>query len=68
MYVCFCAAVTDRAIADAVAGGAATIEDVTASCRAGSGCGGCRESIESLLARREGSEAGSLRARTYVSR
>ncbi len=52
MYVCFCTAVTESEIMDAVDNGARTIEDVSVSCAAGSGCGGCHAHIDELLEQR----------------
>ena len=49
MYVCFCAAVTDRAVRQAIADGATTVEGVAARCLAGSRCGSCRPTVEALL-------------------
>ena len=50
MVVCHCKAVTDRAIRTAVESGALTPAEVAMRCGAGSRCGGCVETIESLLA------------------
>jgi len=41
MYVCICKAVTDSEICRAVAHGAETVQDLTASLALGSGCGQC---------------------------
>ena len=49
MFVCQCAAVTDREIAEAVQAGADTVSAVGHHTGAGTGCGGCHESIESLI-------------------
>jgi bacterioferritin-associated ferredoxin len=50
MYVCHCMAVTDRAVRAAIASGARSITDITASCRgAGRGCGGCRDRLQAYL-------------------
>jgi bacterioferritin-associated ferredoxin len=50
VVVCHCERVTSAVIAAAIAGGAATVGDVTGTCRAGGRCGSCRPTIESLLA------------------
>ena len=50
MVVCHCKAVTDRTIRSAVEGGAASCAEIALRCGAGSRCGGCVETIESLLA------------------
>jgi bacterioferritin-associated ferredoxin len=41
--------VTDRVINGEVARGAASIEELAASCGAGSRCGGCWPALEALL-------------------
>ena len=50
MFVCHCRAVTDRTIKGEIEAGAASVDDLAIRCGAGSGCGGCVESIERLLA------------------
>lgn len=50
MVVCSCLAVNDRAVRDAIANGAASIDDLSAKCRAGGRCGGCWPELERLLA------------------
>ena len=57
MVVCHCKAVTDRAIRTAVESGALTSADIALHCGAGSRCGGCVETIESLLAAADASDA-----------
>jgi bacterioferritin-associated ferredoxin len=49
VYVCQCAAVTEREIADAVEAGADTLGAVSCETGAGAGCGTCHESIEAIL-------------------
>jgi bacterioferritin-associated ferredoxin len=50
MYVCHCEGVTDTTVDAAIGSGARCIEDVTARCGAGGGCGSCHETLEALLA------------------
>jgi bacterioferritin-associated ferredoxin len=50
VVVCHCELVNDRTITDIVNGEVLTIEEVTERCGAGGRCGGCRGSIERLLA------------------
>lgn len=52
MFVCHCAAVTDAVIAEAVDAGADTVAAVGLDTGAGTGCGGCHDSIEAILAER----------------
>jgi bacterioferritin-associated ferredoxin len=67
MYVCHCMAVTDRAVRAAIASGACTIADITASCRgAGRGCGGCQDRLQGyldILLRPDGSAESAAAAR-----
>jgi len=47
--VCRCAGVSGGKIAEAVTGGCSTVAEVSASTRAGTGCGGCHEDIKGLI-------------------
>lgn len=49
MYVCLCRQVTDRCVAAAIEAGARDPESLARSCRAGTGCGGCRGTVEAIL-------------------
>ncbi len=48
--LCRCSGATYGQVLQAVGAGCSTVEQVGANCRAGTGCGGCRERIEELLA------------------
>lgn len=50
MLVCHCNVVTDREIREAIACGARDEFDVAGMCGAGTGCGGCLETVSRLLA------------------
>lgn len=50
MIICICANVSDRAIAQAVREGAASVEDITMRTGACSGCGQCRGHCQAELA------------------
>lgn len=47
--LCRCSGATYGQVAHAVQVGCSTVEEVGANCRAGTGCGGCKERIEDLL-------------------
>lgn len=49
MIVCICKVVSDRTVKSVIASGARSVEEITAACRAGSGCGSCRETLQNLL-------------------
>lgn len=58
--VCFCFGVTERKIRDVVrANDLTTVEGVTNYTKAGGGCGGCRETIEAILADVRGAAAAA---------
>jgi bacterioferritin-associated ferredoxin len=50
MYACLCRAVTERTVRATIEDGAETAEAVARACGAGSRCGGCRPTVEGLLA------------------
>ena len=49
VYVCHCRGVSDRVVKAAVAAGDRTVEDIGASCGAGTDCGGCHRALARLL-------------------
>jgi bacterioferritin-associated ferredoxin len=49
VYVCICAAVSDRQLASAVAGGADSLEKLGFELGVGLGCGCCRDTAQRLL-------------------
>jgi bacterioferritin-associated ferredoxin len=49
MIVCHCEVVSDRHIRDAVACGASTVDEIGDRCAAGTRCGSCRPTIDTLL-------------------
>ena len=49
MYVCICAAVSDRQIKEAVREGACSLVHLAACLGVGTGCGCCREMAQEIL-------------------
>ncbi len=49
MYVCICAAVTDRDVRNAAAAGADTLDKLAMALGVGTGCGCCREAAQQVL-------------------
>ena len=49
MWVCHCKGVTDGEIRSAISAGARTPVEISAHCRAGTGCGGCLPEVCRLL-------------------
>ncbi|KHL01245.1 ferredoxin [Sinomonas humi] len=47
--LCRCAGVSRGTVEEAILGGCATVEQVSKSTRAGTGCGGCRDSVRRLV-------------------
>ena len=54
--VCRCNSVTRERLQEAIADGAADLDDLAASTRAGTGCGGCRAELCELLESRAGGQ------------
>jgi bacterioferritin-associated ferredoxin len=50
MIVCHCRAVNHTTVLDAIGDGAIDVEAIAATCGAGAVCGGCRPTVQSLLA------------------
>jgi bacterioferritin-associated ferredoxin len=49
VIVCLCHVVTDKQVKAAISDGATSVDDVGERTRAGTGCGGCREEVHSIL-------------------
>jgi bacterioferritin-associated ferredoxin len=56
MYVCLCVGVTSHAVAEAVAAGASTSNEVAKACGAGTECGRCRRTVRAILEQAHGSQ------------
>jgi bacterioferritin-associated ferredoxin len=50
MFVCLCTGATNHVVADVVAGGACTSNEVAKACGAGSDCGRCRRTVRAIIA------------------
>jgi bacterioferritin-associated ferredoxin len=48
--VCLCNGVSERKVVKAIHHGASTIEEIGRSCRAGTTCHGCHDTLDELLA------------------
>ena len=49
MILCLCGGVSDHTVRATIRGGAATLDDVVAACRAGADCGACQDAVLDLL-------------------
>ena len=49
MFVCLCNGITNQAVAEAIANGASTTNQIAAECGAGAECGRCRRTLRKLL-------------------
>jgi bacterioferritin-associated ferredoxin len=49
MFVCMCRAVTEAHIRACIRAGANTVEEISEQSRAGTGCGGCLDNVETIL-------------------
>jgi bacterioferritin-associated ferredoxin len=57
MFVCLCNGITSQVVADAIAGGASTTNEIAAACGAGAECGRCRRTLRSLLGASNGNRS-----------
>ena len=55
MYVCLCLGVTSETVSRAVSAGARTSRQVSEACGAGSECGRCRRTVQSMIEADRGS-------------
>ncbi|HZZ48309.1 MAG TPA: (2Fe-2S)-binding protein [Pseudonocardia sp.] len=62
MFVCMCRAVTERQILACIRAGASSVEAVSEQTRAGTGCGGCLDTVEMIL--EDGGVTGELITRS----
>jgi bacterioferritin-associated ferredoxin len=58
VFVCLCNGITSQAVADAIAGGASTTNQIAAVCGAGAECGRCRRTLRKLLGTPSGERSG----------
>ena len=58
MFVCLCNGITSQAVAEAIAGGASTTNQIAAACGAGADCGRCRRTLRLLLGTSSGDRGG----------
>jgi bacterioferritin-associated ferredoxin len=58
VFVCLCNGITSQAVADAIADGASTTNQIAAVCGAGAECGRCRRTLRKLLGAPHGNHSG----------
>ncbi|WP_269453082.1 (2Fe-2S)-binding protein [Yinghuangia sp. ASG 101] len=51
MYVCICFGVTDTQVGTQIEGGARSVREIAAACRAGTDCGRCVKTISAMIPR-----------------
>ena len=51
MIICLCRAVSDREVRRAITDGCATVSELRAACKAGTGCGKCVPALREMLER-----------------
>ncbi len=59
MFVCLCNGITNQAVAEAIANGASTTNQIAAACGAGAECGRCRRTLRVLLGTSGGDRRGA---------
>ena len=50
MYACICAAVPVVEVRRCIDSGACTVDEIGEQCEAGTGCGGCHDRLEVMIA------------------
>jgi bacterioferritin-associated ferredoxin len=58
VFVCLCNGITNQVVADAIADGASTTNQIAAACGAGAECGRCRRTLRLLLGASKGGRSG----------
>jgi len=58
MFVCLCNGITSQAVAEAIADGASTTNQIAAAGGAGADCGRCRRTLRLLLGTSSGNRGG----------
>jgi bacterioferritin-associated ferredoxin len=58
VFVCLCNGITNQVVADAIADGASTTNQIAAACGAGAECGRCRRTLRLLLGASNGDRSG----------
>jgi bacterioferritin-associated ferredoxin len=59
MFVCLCNGITNQVVAEAIAKGASTTNQIAAACGAGAECGRCRRTLHLLLGASRGDRRGA---------
>jgi bacterioferritin-associated ferredoxin len=49
MFVCLCNGITSQVVAEVIAEGASTTNEISKACGAGADCGRCRRTLRALL-------------------
>jgi bacterioferritin-associated ferredoxin len=49
MFVCLCNGITSQVVAEVIADGASTTNEISKACGAGADCGRCRRTLRTLL-------------------
>jgi bacterioferritin-associated ferredoxin len=50
MILCLCQGISEQGVRATIRGGASTLDEVVAACRAGADCGACQDAVLDLLA------------------
>jgi bacterioferritin-associated ferredoxin len=66
MWVCHCRAVTDSAVRDAIAAGAADEIEIGRECGAGTGCGSCHDELRRLCEESRSAARNRVNERSLV--
>jgi bacterioferritin-associated ferredoxin len=59
MFVCLCNGITNQVVAEAIAAGASTTNEISKACGAGADCGRCRRTLRKLLGTPKGDRSNA---------
>jgi bacterioferritin-associated ferredoxin len=59
LIVCHCHRVTEQRVLETLRNGARTRQDVERACGAGTGCGGCRQALDSIVEAAQSCDCGA---------
>jgi bacterioferritin-associated ferredoxin len=59
VFVCLCNGITSQVVAEAIADGASTTNQIAAVCGAGAECGRCRRTLRALLGTPNGNRSNA---------
>ena len=67
MIVCICRAVSDKTIHNAIENGAESVQEIGATCRAGTSCGACVPNMQRMIEEKKRNILSGCSRRTFAA-